>query len=116
MSRLFALAFSLALLSPLTPDDNAAPKKGVEGYWLGTLKIGAVELRLGFNVKKKDDGTLTATMDSIDQGARDVAIETVTFADGALTLRSPAMKATYTGKLQTNGDEIKGEFDQAGLK
>jgi len=116
MTRRLALAVSLAFVLPLSADDKPVPKKGIEGYWLGALKIGAVELRLGFEIKKKDDGTLTATLDSIDQGARDVAIESVAFADGALTLKSPMMKASYTGKLQSDGDEVKGEFEQAGLK
>jgi uncharacterized protein len=116
MTRLLALAIPFVLAIPLLAEDKPTPKKGVEGFWLGTLKIGAIELRLGFEVKKKDDGSLTATMDSIDQGARGVPIESAAFADGTLTLKSPAMKATYTGKLQSDGDEIKGEFEQAGLK
>ena len=36
-------------------------------------------LRLGFDIKKKDDGTLSALLDSVDQGARNIAIETATF-------------------------------------
>src|SRR5262249_20440158 len=49
-------------------DDPApAQKRGIEGYWLGTLRHGAIEMRLGFQIKKKGDGTLTATGDSIDQ-------------------------------------------------
>jgi pimeloyl-ACP methyl ester carboxylesterase len=114
MVRLLALAVSLPLAAPLFADEKPAPKKGIEGYWLGTLKIGAIELRLGFDVKKKDDGTLSALLDSIDQGARNIPVETATFADDTLTLKSPKMKLTYTGKLQPDGETIKGELEQAG--
>jgi hypothetical protein len=112
MSRLFALAISLALTAPLLADPDAKPKTGIEGYWLGTLKIGAIELRLGFEIKKKDDGTLSAALDSIDQGARNIPFETATFTDDALTLKAPKLKFTYTGKLQPDGQTIKGELDQ----
>ncbi|MBO0700468.1 MAG: hypothetical protein J2P46_18870, partial [Zavarzinella sp.] len=86
MVRLFALASVLALSSQLFAESKPEPKKGIDGYWLGTLKISAIELRLGFDIKKKDDGTLSAALDSIDQGARNVPIETATFADDTLTL------------------------------
>jgi uncharacterized protein len=112
MLRVLALAVSVSLTAPLLADEKPAPKKGIEGYWLGTLKVGGIELRLGFDIKKKDDGTVSALLDSIDQGARNVAVETATFADDTLTLKSPKMKLTYTGKLQPDGDTIKGELDQ----
>src|SRR5262249_38606032 len=115
MRRLLALAIPLALCTPLPADEpKASPKKGIDGYWHGTLSIGAVELRLGFKITKKDDGTLSATLDSIDQGVKDIAIESTTFADNKLTLKMPAMKAEYTGTLQADGDTIKGDFEQAG--
>src|SRR5262245_18755085 len=113
MTRLIALALPLAVCASLAADDpKAAPKKGIEGIWQGTLAVGAVELRLTFKITKKEDGTLTTAMDSVDQGAKDVPVESTTFADNKLTLKMPAMKATYTGTLQPDGDTIKGELDQ----
>jgi len=111
---LATLLLLVAFASGQVPADNPkpVPKKAVDGYWLGTLKLGAIEMRLGFEIKGKGDGSLTATGDSIDQGTTDLPIETVTFADGTLTLKMPHMKATYTGKLQADGDTIKGELEQ----
>jgi uncharacterized protein len=112
-ASLATLVLLVAFSAQVRPDDPApAAKKGIEGYWLGTLKLGAIEMRLGFQIKKKDDGTLTATGDSIDQGTKDLPVETVTFADGTLTLKMPHMKAVYTGKLQADGDTIKGELEK----
>jgi uncharacterized protein len=113
MIRHIAFLLSLIVALPLFADQKAEPKKGIEGYWLGTLHLGAIDLRLGFKIEMKD-GKFTATMDSVDQGAKDLPIETVEFSEGTLTLKMPKMKAAYTGKLQADGDTIKGEFDQVG--
>lgn len=113
MTRLLALAVPLALALPLFAEEKPAPKKGIEGYWLGTLNLGAIELRLGFKLETKD-GKLTGTLDSIDQGARDIPFESADFADGTLTLKAPKLKLTYTGKL--DGDTVKGDFEQGPLK
>jgi uncharacterized protein len=102
----------LAFAVPAVADDTPAPKKGIEGYWLGSLNTGAIELRMGFNIKKKDDGTLTATLDSIDQGARNIPLDSAEFKDGTLTLKLGKAKFTYTGNLDPDGDSIKGELEQ----
>lgn len=111
------LAAGLALMAFVpgkvrADDPKPAPKKGIDGFWLGTLKAGVVEIRLGFRIKKADDGSLTATGESIDQGTKDFPVETVTFADDTLTLKMPKMEATYVGKMQPDGDTIKGELDK----
>lgn len=112
MKRLIAIALALFVSSPLVADSPPA-KKGIEGYWVGTLKIGAIELRLGFKIERKDD-KLIATVDSIDQGVKDIPIESAEFVDGTLTIKSAKMKAGYVGKLEADGDTIKGEFEQTG--
>ena len=109
MTRLLAAAVSLALALPAAA---AEPKKPIAGYWFGTLTVGPIELRLGFLIKAKDDGSLTAVMDSIDQGARDIPLDSATFADGTLTLKLAKARMTYTGKLQPDGDTITGNLDQ----
>jgi len=113
-ASLATLVLLVALSAGQVRADDPAPaaKKSIEGYWLGTLKPGAIEMRLGFRIRKNGDGTLTATGDSIDQGTKDLPVETVTFADDTLTLKMPDMKAVYTGKLQPDGDTIKGELEK----
>jgi pimeloyl-ACP methyl ester carboxylesterase len=67
---------------------------------------------MAFHIKKKDDGTLTATLDSIDQGARDIPLDSAVFKDDTLTLKAAKLKLTYTGKLDADGDSVKGELEQ----
>ena len=117
-ARAAALAMACAALASAAEDPpvvKPAPK-GVEGVWEGPLKIGVIELRLAFTIKTDKDGKLTATMDSIDQGARDIPVAEVSFADRKLTFGLPKLKAKFTGTLAEDGRSVKGHFEQAGLK
>lgn len=104
----------LLLLLPafaLAADPPAKP--GIEGFWYGTLKVGAIELRLGFQIEKKDE-KLSAKLHSVDQGDVKVPMESAVFKDGTITMAIGKAKLEYVGKLQ--GDTIKGDFTQNGVK
>lgn len=91
------------------------PKKQsipIVGNWLGTLNVGAIELRLGFRIQQDAAGKLTATMDSFDQGAKDLPAKEITFEKNKLVIKLPQLGITYTGELQADTDTIKGEFQQ----
>jgi pimeloyl-ACP methyl ester carboxylesterase len=94
----------------LSAQDPAKTPK-VEGVWLGTLKAGDQELRLGFTVTVKD-GKLIATLNSIDQGADGIPIEEVTTQDGTVRFALPAISASFEGKINKEGTEIAGEWKQ----
>lgn len=101
---LFVVVSTLALADTPGPD--------VVGFWEGALTVGTIKIRLVFKVEKKPDGTLTAKMDSPDQGAKDVSIETTKFEDGYLKFVSPKMKAEYAGKLSADGKTATGDWKQ----
>jgi len=99
----------------------AAAKKAVaeaakkpESIWEGTLNTGATSLRLVVRVFKEDNGSLTAKMDSPDQGATDIPVPTVTLTDTKLSLELPAMNASYQGTLNQQKTEADGEWSQMG--
>jgi pimeloyl-ACP methyl ester carboxylesterase len=113
------MAFALFGTGPvvLTAQPPVPPAaRGIEGIWEGPLKIGAIELRIAFTIKSDRDGKLTATLDSIDQGAKGIPCEEASFADGKLTVGMPKMKAKFVGKLAADGRSIEGKFEQAGLE
>jgi pimeloyl-ACP methyl ester carboxylesterase len=112
---MFARFASLAICLIAVPLLAAEPPK-VAGIWLGTLKVGALELRLAFTIEAKPDGALTFKMDSIDQGAKGLASDIITFKDDELTLELTKLLIKYQGKLQADGKVIKGEFVQRGVK
>lgn len=91
---------------------HAAPAKGPEGLWLGTLEVGAVKLRLAFHVERAADGTLHSTVDSLDQNATGIPVDTTTYTAPQLTLALTKLNAQFAGKL--DGDTLTGTWTQSG--
>ncbi len=100
--------------APAAPPPAAAPASVVAGDWEGVLDTGAVKLRTVLHVTVNADGSLTATMDSPDQGAAGLPVATTTFKDGVLVLDLPNLAAHYEGKLNAAGTEIEGQWAQRG--
>jgi pimeloyl-ACP methyl ester carboxylesterase len=117
-----ALSIILSLLHPafLRADQEPAKKpatKGIEGTWQGTLKPSVVDLRrlrLAFNISKKPDGSFTATIDSIDQGAKDIPVDEVTWKDPTLRLELKKINGVFEGKANKDYSEIEGKWQQSG--
>jgi hypothetical protein len=96
------------------PSSSAAPasQSGVVGDWSGTLNAGPAKLRLLLHIKAANDGTLSGTLDSLDQGANDIPISTVEFKDGKLNLNVAAVTGTYEGTVNKDASEITGTWTQ----
>ena len=86
----------------------------IVGDWHGSLKVGEAELRLVLHVTKADDGSLKATLDSIDQGANGIPVNAVTLKDSKLDLTVDAVHGTYAGKVNADASEIDGTWTQGG--
>lgn len=84
---------------------------GIAGNWLGVLDAG-LRLRLGLKVQQQADGTLTAKLDSLDQAAYDLPINSITLEDGLVRFVATSLKLSYEGKLTADGSEIIGELKQ----
>lgn len=111
------LLFTLSLLAQ---DAESPTGKGLEGKWLGTLtiKIEALKvdqkLRLLVHLEKKKDG-YTGTLDSIDQGAKGIKIDTIEFKDGNVKMVWKALGASFEGKLNKEATTLTGTWKQGGL-
>jgi pimeloyl-ACP methyl ester carboxylesterase len=110
----FVSLIPLIFLSVLNvfPQDT----QGVVGIWLGTLRAGAIEVRLVFHISTQPDKTLKALMDSPDQGAKGIEMDAAVFVENTLTLELKKAGILYTAKLSADGSELDGEFQQGGLK
>jgi hypothetical protein len=88
----------------------------VKGTWRGTLDLGRMKpgatLRVVCNVQKNSDGTLTGTLDSPDQGATGIPLDTVTVKDGAFHMQLNKLFASYDGTVSTDHSEISGQWKQ----
>ncbi len=105
IAALVTLLFSTIAL----PYNNEA----IEGIWQGTLKVPGIELRIVFKISQEPEGILTATMDSPDQGAKDIPVDEVIFENGNLRLEINAM-GVFEGKLKNDNLSIEGEWKQGG--
>lgn len=94
--------------------NSQAAGQGIEGIWLGTLDANGIKLRLVLKVSKGPDGKFWGKMDSIDQGANDLPIDTLSYEAGRLRFEMKAINASFEGLMSKDGTEISGEFKQGG--
>jgi len=86
----------------------------IEGIWQGKLKNPGIELTIVFKISENPDGTLTATMDSPDQGATGIPVEEVIFKDDTLRLEVKSAGGVFEGKISEDFLVIEGEWKQSG--
>lgn len=119
------VAISLALLFVLHTDalanrqgtTQAAPQTTqvhVAGDWLGVLTVQGLKLRLALRVSRSDDGLLTAKLDSLDQGARDLPVEEIVRDGNSVRFTAKRLGLSYTGTLDAGGNVIRGAMQQGG--
>lgn len=81
----------------------------ISGKWQGNLVVPGGKLKLILNITPGVGG-YTATMDSPDEGAKDIAVPKIAFTDNYLTFAIPDGGISYKGTLE-NGI-IKGTYTQ----
>lgn len=107
-----ALSAFVALVCTLGALAASAPK--VVGDWQGALDTGSGSLRVVIHVAQDNDGKLTATMDSPDQGATGIPISSITYTEPALHFEIPKMGAGYDGTMNKDNSGIAGNWKQGG--
>ena len=103
------IAFIGFLIELTVPSHLSA--QDISGTWHGKLSLPAGSLTIVFHIKHTEQGTYMTTLDSPDQGTKDIKTETTSFQDSTLTVQIPIIHASYKGKL--NADQtITGTFTQ----
>ena len=101
---------SLAALLVLVPAlALAAPP---EGKWQGAIALGNVRLHMGLDITKHADGTLAATLVSLNQGIPDLVADHVSFGNGTLKADFTKSDTHFEGTL--TGNDLSGTYKQAG--
>ena len=115
MKRLTALILIsfLLLLTQQLPAQNTYDKNVLSGSWLGKLDIGIQQLRIVFNLKINDKDSLSATLDSPDQGAKGIPLGKVILNGDKLTIQAPMIMGEYLGTIK-NDTTIDGTWTQGG--
>jgi pimeloyl-ACP methyl ester carboxylesterase len=86
--------------------------QNITGKWNGILKVQGMQVRLAFNITKIDSG-YKSTMDSPDQKAMGIPVETTSYTNGVVKLSIPKALIEYLGAVK-NDSTIIGHLKQAG--
>jgi pimeloyl-ACP methyl ester carboxylesterase len=81
------------------------------GNWNGVLEVQGTQLRLVFNISEAD-GDFICTMDSPDQGAKDIPTSSTIVEGQKITIELANMQIKYEGELSEDGSAINGTFNQ----
>ncbi|MGL4632429.1 MAG: alpha/beta hydrolase family protein [Leadbetterella sp.] len=103
----------ITLLFLLSTLYSSSFSQEIVGKWYGILKVQTLQLRLVFNITKSGE-VYNTTMDSPDQGANGIPIDSTQFRNANLKIILSSAKIEYNGKLQ-NDSLILGTFKQNGF-
>jgi CubicO group peptidase (beta-lactamase class C family) len=107
MRRITWIVLALVALSSVCQAQSQ-----IAGDWHGTLSAGGAQLHLVLHITAAKDGSLTAALDSVDQGAKGIPVTTVTLKDSKLKLTIDAVHGTYEGTVNKDATEIDGIWSQ----
>ncbi len=114
---LLLLALPLLLAPPAsaaTTENQPPTPEALVGQWQGPLIVGEHQVRLILHVQTDDDGNLTATLDSPDQGATGIPVTVVEIIGNSIVFEITAIGAEYDGRLHADGATLQGDWSQAG--
>jgi hypothetical protein len=103
-----------------TSAKTSAPPHGAKAQapdqtWQGELQPGGgIKLRLVLKIWQTPDSSLTAKIDSLDQNALDLPIDTITLSETRLQFEMKKLGASYEGTLNESRTEISGAWKQGG--
>jgi uncharacterized protein len=115
MKKLLLFPFVILILLicyPMTAQVSAF-KTILPGSWLGTINSGAIELRIIFNLSLAGKDSLIATLDSPDQGAKNIKLGKVTLTGETIKISAPALMGEYNGTVKSDST-IVGTWTQTG--
>lgn len=84
----------------------------IAGLFFGTLQVGATQLRLSLQVIRDAEGKVKATVDSLDQGVKNIPVREWSQEGKQIRFGGFAM---FDGTVNDAGTEITGTFQQNGM-
>jgi len=87
----------------------------IDGDWQGSLNIQSFELRIVFHLQLSKEGKWKATMDSPDQGASGIVVDSVFFENDNARLVVNIVRGEYEGNLEEGDSAMAGTWRQSGV-
>jgi len=95
-------------------DEDVDPDTTVTGSWDGTIEVQNTTLRVVFHIDRTEEGELSGSMDSPDQGATGIPLSNVSVEQDSVVLDVGAIKGRFTGKWNEDDQTIEGVWVQGG--
>jgi hypothetical protein len=97
------------------PSSAYARREGspLQGVWKGTLELG-VPIRLVVRISETSPGKYSGTMDSPDQGARNIRLTTAEYSKATARFDITSIDGHFEGTLKDDGSAIDGTWTQVG--
>jgi alpha-mannosidase len=111
-SAFLLLLSAILLISNRSAAQAPGDAGRIAGDWAATLSVDGTELHLALHIVAAKDGSLSSTVDSIDQGEFGTATTATAFKDSKLTFAIDQYHVTYEGVLSKDGSEIAGSLTQ----
>ena len=84
----------------------------IAGDWRGAIAVPQQTLRSVLHVTTNSAGELSATFDSLDQGAKGIPCSNVVLTGRDLTFEIPIVHGHYKGEVSADGKTIRGIWNQ----
>jgi pimeloyl-ACP methyl ester carboxylesterase len=108
------LAVVLLGLFVVAKRPEPVPSQAPQEIWQGALEVGGIKLRLVLKITKNPDGTLKATLDSVDQGAMNLLVDTIIIENKTMRFTMKSIGGSYEGTLNEDKTEVSGRWTQSG--
>jgi hypothetical protein len=104
----------IAIAALVLSSAGVVSAQDITGDWQGTLNAGTTQLHLILHIAKDNDGSLKATIDSVDQRAFGLVVNSISLKNSKLTLTLDKLQASYEGKVNPDATKIFGTWSQGG--
>ena len=112
-SKYFLIIIILFLGANALNAQNNVKNTILPGSWMGKLTTDNMDLRVVFNIKLVQKDSLTVTLDSPDQNAKDIPAGPVIVENQKVTIQAPGINGEYVGTV-TSDSTITGTWSQNG--
>jgi hypothetical protein len=112
-SKYFLIIAALVLITNAMNAQDKVRNTVLPGSWMGKLSADGMELRVIFNLKLVQKDSLTVTLDSPDQGAKDIPAGPVLVEGKKVTIKAPGINGQYEGTISSDST-ITGTWSQNG--
>ena len=112
-SKFFLIITVLVLFTNALNAQDKVKNTILPGSWMGKLSVDGMELRVIFNLKLVQKDSLTVTLDSPDQNAKDIPAGPVGVQNKKVMIKAPGINGQYDGTVMSDST-ITGTWSQNG--